>query len=115
MYCCKILGIIKKLMNFFLNLGLISLNTAPTTKNIFLMIAKVLYNSSSNSPSVQVLHKQIRGGGWVKTCDDLVDTRGGVQNLGKPADVILECSLKLELKHSHEFVTIFQVYYDTSM
>ena len=37
-YCCKILEIINKLMNFFMNHGLISLNTAPTPQNIFLMI-----------------------------------------------------------------------------
>ena len=34
----EILEIINKLMNFFMNHGLISLNTAPTPRNIFLMI-----------------------------------------------------------------------------
>ena len=61
------------------------------------MIWDVLSKPSSNSPSVQVLHQQIRRGAGrgVKTCADLADTgRWGVQNLGKPADVILECSLK---------------------
>ena len=51
----------------------------------------MLYKSLSDSPSVQVLHQQIRG---VKTCADLANTGGeGIQNLGKPADVILEHSL----------------------
>ena len=58
-------------MNFFLNHALISLNTAPTPQNIFLiiiekhilMIRNVSCKSSRNSPSVQVLHHQIRGGG----------------------------------------------------
>ena len=57
----------------------------------------LLYKSSSNSPTVQVLCQQIRGwGGWgVKACADTADAGGGggVQNLGKVADVILECSL----------------------
>ena len=83
-------------MNFFLNHAIISLNTAPKPQNIFLMIIEkhiliienVLYKSSSNTCFVQVLHLKIRGVG-VKTCSDLADT-GGVQNLGKAADVILE-------------------------
>ena len=37
-YCFKILEIIDKQMNIFINHGLISLNTAPTLQNIFLMI-----------------------------------------------------------------------------
>ena len=45
----------------------------------------MLYKPSNNSRSIQVLPQQIRGGG--KTCADLADTGGGVQNLGKPADV----------------------------
>ena len=81
-YCCKILDIINKLINFFLNHGLISLNTAPTPQNIFLMITEkhisiiwnVLYKLSSNSPFAQVLHQQIRGGG---SSADIADTRGG--------------------------------------
>ena len=43
--------------------------------------------------SVQVLHKRIRGGGRVKVAADML-TRGGGQNLGKSAYVILERSLK---------------------
>ena len=83
MYCCKILEIINELMNFFLNHGLISLNTVSTPQNIFLMIIEkhiliiwnMLYESSSNSASVQVIHQQIRGGG-VKTWADLNDIGG---------------------------------------
>ena len=56
-------------MNIFLNFGLISLNNAPTIKDILLMIIenvyfdnlKSVFKSSSNTPSVQVLHQQIRG------------------------------------------------------
>ena len=39
-YCCKILEIMNKLMNFFMNHGLIFLNTAPTPQNIVLMIVE---------------------------------------------------------------------------
>ena len=68
---CKILEIINKLMNFFLNHALISLSTAPTPQNIFLMIIEkhiliiwnMFYKSSCTSPSDQVLRQQIRGGG----------------------------------------------------
>ena len=57
-------------MFMFLNHALIFLNTAPKPQNIFIMITEkhilmiqnVLYKSSSNSPSVQVLRQQIRGG-----------------------------------------------------
>ena len=42
---------------------------------------------------IQVLHHRFRGGWGVKAFDDLDDTGGGVQNLGKPDDVILERSL----------------------
>ena len=45
-----------------------------------LIIWNVLFKSSSNSPSVQVLHQQIRGG--VKTCTDLADS-GGDPRFGK--------------------------------
>ena len=51
----------------------------------------MLYKSSSNSPFAQIL--QIRGG---KTYADLAYTEVGVQNLGKPADVILERSPIIE-------------------
>ena len=44
--------------------------------------------------SVQVLHKRIRGGGRVKVAADML-TRGGGQNFGKSAYVILEHSLRL--------------------
>ena len=98
-YCCKILDFINKLMNFFLNHALTILNTAPTPQNSSMIIEKhiliiwnVFYTSSSNSPSVQVLHQQIRSGWGVKTCADLADTRG-VLIYGKPADVVLECFL----------------------
>ena len=55
----------------YLGYALISLNTAPTPKNLFLMIIEkhiwiiwnASYKSSSNSPSIQVLRQQIRGGG----------------------------------------------------
>ena len=70
-YWCKILEIINKLMNFFMNHGLISLNTASTPQNIFrmiienhiLMIWNVSEKSSNNSPSAQVLHHQFKGRG----------------------------------------------------
>ena len=42
-YCCKIRNKIYKLMNFFLNHTLISLNTAPMPQNIFLMIKKSIF------------------------------------------------------------------------
>ena len=78
-------------MNFFLNHALTSLNIALTPQNRFLMIIEkqiliiwnVSYKSSSDSPSVQVLRQQIRVLWGVKACADL----------GKVADVILECSL----------------------
>ena len=46
--------------------------------------------------SVQVLHKQFRGGGRVKVAADML-TRGeeGGPNLGKSAYVILERSLRV--------------------
>ena len=54
----------------------------------------MLYKSSSNSPSVQVLHQRIRGGWGVKACADFADAGGGgIPNQGKLADVILEHSL----------------------
>ena len=37
---CKILEIINKLMNFFMNHGSIFLNTAPNPQNIVLMIVE---------------------------------------------------------------------------
>ena len=43
---------------------------------------------------IQVLHQQIRGEG-VKTCADLLIQGVGVQNLGKPTDVIHERSLRV--------------------
>ena len=105
MYCCKILELINKLMKFFMNRGLISFNTAPTPQNIFLMlidkhiliIRNVLEKLSSNSPFVKVLHQQIRVG--IKACADLADTGNwGVQDFGKHADVILECSLSIGIQ-----------------
>ena len=38
----------------------------------------------------------------IKTCVDLAGTGGGVQNLGKPADVILERSIMSHIKLSNE-------------
>ena len=46
---------------------------------------------------IQVLRHQIRGGRGVKAFDDLDETGGGGQNLGKPDDVILERSLMVVL------------------
>ena len=37
-FCCKILEIVNKVMNFFLNHGPMSLNTVPTPQNIFLVL-----------------------------------------------------------------------------
>ena len=50
--------------------------------------------SSSKSPSIQVLHQQIKGGGG-SSCVLTALMQGGlgVQNYGKYADIILECSL----------------------
>ena len=57
-------------MDFFRNNALISLNTAPMPQNIFFMIIEI------------------------KACTDNADAGGGgVQNLEKLADVILEHSL----------------------
>ena len=53
--------------------------------------------------SVQLLHKRIRGGGWVKLASDML-TRGrgeGGQNFGKPAYLILEQSLIQWLTLTH--------------
>ena len=80
--CGQILEVINKLMNFFLNHALISLNTP---QNIFLTIIEkyiliiwnISWKSSSNSPSVQVLRQQIRGGWGVKACADTADAGGG--------------------------------------
>ena len=46
-------------------------------------------------PFVQVLHQQIRVGGEGSRSVLMLLTQGegGVQDFGKPADVILECSL----------------------
>ena len=84
-YCCKILEIMNKLMNFFMNHGLIFLNTAPTPQNIVLMIVEkhilIIWNvsekSSSNSPSVHILHHHFRGGGGSRAMMMLM-TQGGV-------------------------------------
>ena len=51
------------------------------------------YKSSSYSPSVQLLHQQIRGGGASKLALIMLTQGGEVQNQGKLADVILEHSL----------------------
>ena len=64
-----------------MNHTLIFLNTAPTPQNIIrmivekhiLIIGNVSEKSSSNSPSVQVLHQPIRG---VKACADNAETEG---------------------------------------
>ena len=80
--CGQILEVINKLMNFFLNHALISLNTP---QNIFLTIIEkyiliiwnISWKSSSNSPSVQVLRQQIRGGGGSRLVLILL-TQGGV-------------------------------------
>ena len=60
-----------------------------------LIIGNVSNNSSSISPSVQVLRQQIRGGGGSKLVLILLTQGGGwgVPNQGKLADVILERSL----------------------
>ena len=84
-YCCKILEIMNKLMNFFMNHGLIFLNTAPTPQNIVLMIVEkhilIIWNvsekSSSNSTSVHILHHHFRGGGGSRAMMMLM-TQGGV-------------------------------------
>jgi len=69
-YCYKIIEIIIKLMNFFLNDAVNPSNTALKSQNIFQMIIKKhiiilqMCNKkfSSKSHSVEVLHYQIRGG-----------------------------------------------------
>ena len=58
----------------------------------------MLYKPSGSSPSVQVLYQQIWGGVRVNTCADLADSGVGVPDLGKPADVILERSLKKNIE-----------------
>ena len=51
---------------------------------------------SRSGPFVQVLHQQIRGGGGSNTSlISLMQGGWGVQNVEKPADVILERSLIL--------------------
>ena len=88
----------------YLGYALISLNTAPTPKNLFLMIIEKhiwiiwnsSYKSSSNSPSIQVLGQQIGGGGSRLALIMLTQGEFGVQNQKKLADVILERSLRLE-------------------
>ena len=74
-----------RLMNFFMNHSLIFLNTAPTPQNIILMIAEkhiliignVSEKSSSNSPSVHILHHHFRGRWGVLNHDDVDDAGGG--------------------------------------
>ena len=61
-YCCKILEIMNKLMNFFMNHGLIFLNTAPTPQNIFLMIIEkthilIIWIVSKSHQSTHILFK----------------------------------------------------------
>ena len=58
----------------------------------------MLYKSSSNSPSVQVIDQQIREG-WGSRPVLILLIQGwvGVQNFGRPADVRLERSLTLYL------------------
>ena len=55
---------------------------------------------------IQDLGQQIREwvGVGVMTCADLAGTGGGVQNFGKPADVILECSLQTLVLHVLHFL-----------
>ena len=85
---------------YFLDHALISLNTAPTPKLMFLVVIEkhiliiwnMYYKSSSYSPSVQLLHQQIRGGAS-KLALIMLTQGGEVQNQGKLADVILEHSL----------------------
>ena len=111
------LQIINKLMNFFLNHALISLNTAPTPQNIFLMIKekhiliiqKVSYKSSSKSPSVQVLCQQIRGGGGSR----LALTMLGGPKSGETSDIIFEYSLirnKDGGYHDHYYDVLVNIY-----
>ena len=100
-YCCKMLEMFNKLMNFFRNHALISLNTAPTPQNIFLMIIEKQILKHVGKVIKQLtfcssITSSIQWGRGVKTCDDLDDSGGGgkgVQNLWKPDDVILERSL----------------------
>ena len=71
-------------MNFFMNHGLIFLNTAPTPQNIVLIIVEkhilIIWNvpekSSSNSPSVHILHHHFMEGWGVQSLDDLDDAGG---------------------------------------
>ena len=70
-----------------------------------LIIWNVLKKSSSNSPSVQVLHQQIRG--RIKACADNA-AAGGVQNWGEISDVILEHSLVCRF---HQFPTFLAAFF----
>ena len=79
-YRCKLLEIINRLMNFFLNHGLNSLNTAPKPKNIFLMIIEkrilIIYKVIKQLTLFQVLHQQIRLGGGQDLCWSCWHRRG---------------------------------------
>ena len=73
-----------KLMNFFMNHGLIFLNTAPTLQNIVLMIVDkhilIIWNvsgkSAINSISVHILHHHFRGG-WGSRAMMMLMMQGG--------------------------------------
>ena len=93
--------IIIKLIEFFLNSGLIPSQKDQMPQKIFPMLTKIMFENikrdikllSSMSTSIPVLHQQIRGGGSMSLLIAL--TQGGVEglNCGKHADIILERSL----------------------
>ena len=70
------------------------------TKSMFMKMKHEIKWSSSMSPSIQVLHQQINGGGGSQCVQTaLMQGEGvGIQNYGKHADIILERSLNLMSK-----------------
>ena len=68
---------INKLMNFFLNHTLISLNTAPTPKNIFLVMTNNKYFDHQATHLLLKYYISKLGGMGVKVYADNADAVGG--------------------------------------
>ena len=77
--------IIIKLIEFFLNSGLIPSQKDKMPQKIFPMLTKIMFENIKPeikllfrmSTSIQLLHQQIRGGWGVLACADSADAGGG--------------------------------------
>ena len=111
-YCCRILEIMNKLMNFFMNHSLIFLNTAPTPQNIILMIVeKHILIIGTCRKSHQATHLLLTyytiilgGGGGSRTMMMLMTQ--GVQNGPKVDGVILLKKSPPEWKQGTVYVRV---------